>query len=246
MLFQHGRLKMEAGEYELMDAAEERMWWYRALHARIADALADVAGTVLDAGCGTGGLLANLRRRRDLSLVGLDWAEAPARRAAAKAGVPIARGTINDLPFADGSFDAVIAADVLSHRAVAPAFALAEACRVLRPGGRLVVNMPAFEWLRSAHDRRVHNARRHSAQQLRSTLSAAGFSVLRISYWNGLLLPVMAVQRKLLACGKRAGSDVTNYPPPLDAFLYAVTAFERRLPFQLPAGSSLFAVAQRP
>ena len=114
-----------------MDAAEDRMWWYRALHTRLVAALADVHGGVLDAGCGTGGLLARLRAGRpDLDLVGLDWAEAACRRAAAKSGAQIVRGSANALPFADASFDAVIAADLLCHRAVDPDRALPE----LQPG----------------------------------------------------------------------------------------------------------------
>ena len=97
------------------------------------------------------------------------------RRAAAKSGAPVARGSVNALPFADASFDAAIAADVLCHRAVEPAPALAELRRVLRPGGRLVVNMPAYAWLLSAHDRQVHNARRCTARQLAAMLREAGF-----------------------------------------------------------------------
>ena len=77
------------------------------------------------------------------------------------------RGSVNAMPFADRSFDAAIAADVLCHAAVDPATALIEIRRVLRPGGRLVVNMPAYAWLMSAHDRRVHNARRQTAGELR-------------------------------------------------------------------------------
>lgn len=77
---------MEPAEYTLMDAAEERMWWYRALHARLLDTLADIpAGPVLDAGCGTGGLLAQLRQwRPELLAVGLEWSAAAAARAAAE------------------------------------------------------------------------------------------------------------------------------------------------------------------
>ena len=159
---------MEPGEYALMDAVEDHMWWYRALHRRLLDALAGVHGTVLDAGCGTGGLLARLRAARpDLQLVGVEWADQACRRAAAKSGASLVRGTVNALPFRDACFDAAVSADVLCHRAVEPTSALAELGRVLRPGGRLVVNMPAYMWLASAHDRQVHNARRHTAGQLR-------------------------------------------------------------------------------
>ena len=77
--------------------------------------------------------------------------------------------------------------------------ALAELRRVLRPGGRLIVNMPAYAWLLSAHDRQVHNVRRCTARQLAAMLRDAGFVRVRAGYWNGLLLPLMVVQRKLLA-----------------------------------------------
>lgn len=237
---------MEPAEYVLMDAEEQRLWWYRALHTRLIATLDGVSGRVLDAGCGTGGLLAALRvRRPDLALFGAEWAAAAAVRAAAKSGAAIARGSVNALPFAAASFDAAIAADVLCHAAVQPQKALAELHRVLRPGGRLVVNMPAYAWLLSAHDHRVHNVLRQTAGQTAAMLHAAGFVRMRVRYWNGLLLPLMVAQRKLLARGD-AASDVAPIPPWLDATFHAMTELERRLPFPLPAGGSVLAVAERP
>jgi SAM-dependent methyltransferase len=222
------------------------MWWYRALHRRLLDALADVRGAVLDAGCGTGGLLARLRLERpDLRLTGLEWAEVASRRAAAKSGAPVVRGSVNTLPFADASFDAAIAADILCHRAVDPSRALAELRRVLRPAGRLIVNMPSYDWLLSGHDRLVHNARRCTVRQLAALLRQAGFAGVRAGYWNGLLLPLMVAQRKLLA-RHSAASDVASFPPWLDATLHGMTEIERRLPFGLPAGGSVLAIAERP
>jgi SAM-dependent methyltransferase len=134
---------------------------------------------------------------------------------------------------------------VLCHRAVEPERALAELGRVLRHGGRLVINMPAYMWLASAHDRQVHNARRHTARQLRSLLLAAGFHRLRVGYWNSLLLPLMIVQRKL-SLRNAGASDVASFPPRLDAMLHAMTEIEFRLPFRLPAGGSVLATAERP
>lgn len=237
---------MDPAEYALMDAAEDRMWWYRALHARLHDALDGISGRVLDAGCGTGGLLARLRADAPrLSPIGVEWSAAAARRATTKSAAPVARGSVNALPFADQSFAAAVTADVLCHAAVDPAQALAELHRVLQPGGRLVVNMPAYAWLASAHDARVHNARRQTAAQTAAMLRAAGFVRIRARYWNGLLLPLMVLQRKLLARGD-AASDVAPFPPWLDAILHGMTEFERRLPFRLPAGGSVLAIAERP
>jgi SAM-dependent methyltransferase len=237
---------MEQAEYALMDEAEDHMWWYRALHARLIAALADTSGRVLDAGCGTGGFLAALARHRpDLSRFGLEWDQAAASRARQKSATRVAGGSVNALPFADGSFDAAVSADVLCHAAVDPATALAELRRVLRPAGLLVVNMPAYQWMLSAHDRRVHNVRRLSAPATAALLRRAGFVRVEARYWNGLLLGLMITQRKILARGD-AMSDVAPFPPWLDAMLHGVTQFERRLRIPLPVGGSVLAIAEKP
>jgi hypothetical protein len=75
-------------------------------------------------------------------------------------------------------------------------------------------------------------------------LRAAGFVRVEPRYWNGLLLPLMIVQRKLLARGN-AQSDVAAFPPWLDALLHGMTQLERRLPGRLPAGGSLLATAEK-
>jgi len=220
---------MDPAEYTLMDAAEGGMWWYRSLHARLIAALADTQGSVLDAGCGTGGFLAALGRHRpDLSRCGVEWDQAAASRARQKSASAVARGSVNALPFADASFDAAVSADVLCHEAVDPAAALAELRRVLRPGGR-----------------RVHNVRRLTARATDDLLRQAGFERVRARYWNGLLLPLMITQRKILARGD-AMSDVAPFPPWLDAMLHGVTEFERRLPLPLPVGGSVLAIAEKP
>jgi hypothetical protein len=76
-------------------------------------------------------------------------------------------------------------------------------------------------------------------------LGEAGYRRVHARYWNSLLLPLMVVQRKVLARDE-AASDVAPFPPWLDATLHAMTEFERRLPFALPAGGSVLATAERP
>ena len=243
---------VEPIEYQLMDEAEDGMWWYRALHARVIGVLDPdrAGGPVLDAGCGTGGFLLRLRQARPaVGAVGVEFKPEAAARARAKAGVPVAVGSVNAVPFADAAFGSLVSLDVLCHAAAEPERALAEFRRVLRPGGQLVVNLPAFQWLFSAHDARVHNARRFTAGETRALLAGAGFAEVRARYWNSLLFPLMVVQRKLLARGEGHRSDVAPPSPWLNRSLHAVTALERGMmaagvPF--PAGGSVLATAIRP
>lgn len=244
---------VEPAEYHLMDAAEDGMWWYRALHARVLEALDTVRpgpGRLLDAGCGTGGFLARLRRERpDQPATGLEYNPKAVARARAKSGVPVVAGTVNAMPFGEASFAAVVSLDVLSHEAVDPRRALSEMQRVLRPGGALIVNLPAFEWLRSTHDLRVRNARRFTARTAAALLAEAGLVQVQPHYWNSLLLPMMVLHRKLIARGPDARSDVGHLPPWLDRGLHAVTRLERLLlssGISFPAGGSVLATALRP
>ncbi|WP_372623876.1 class I SAM-dependent methyltransferase [Falsiroseomonas sp.] len=236
-----------------MDTAEDGMWWYRAAHARVLDALRrrpGARGPLLDAGCGTGGMLRRFGAELpDSAPVGLEYVPEAARRAATKSGRPVAAGDANRLPFPDASFGAAVSIDVISHAGVEPARALAELHRVLRPGGTLVLNLPAYEWLTSAHDIRVHNARRFTRSGATRLLQAAGFAEVEGRYWNGLLLPLMVLQRKVLQRRPDAPSDVTDFPPWIDASLHAVSEVERWLGLRgvpMPGGGSILILATRP
>lgn len=244
---------MEQTEYEIMYAVEDRMWWYRGLRILAAQLLgralpqAATQGPVLDAGCGTGGMLralgASVSGRPTL---GLEYDCLAADLAAAKAGRPVAAGSVNEMPFADSTLAAYLSLDVLSHGGVQPAAALKEAHRCLKPGAIALLNLPAYGWLLSAHDRRVHNVRRFTRGQARALLAGHGFRVLRSSYWNTLLFPLMLMHR--LIERDDAQSDVRDYPPWLDRFFSAALAVERALigaGLSLPFGGSLIIVAAR-
>jgi len=247
------KTRVEPAEYALMDAAENGMWWYRAVHARVLDALRarpGAPGPVLDAGCGTGGFLKRLADRQPgRPAMGLEYDAEASRRAGAKAGFPVVVGDANTLPFAPGSFGAAVSIDVICHAGLDEANGLAELHRVLAMGGTVVANLPAYEWMRSAHDARVHTARRYTAASARRAFAAAGFIDISARYWNSLLFPLMALQRKVLARRADAPSDVTDFPPWLDHTLHAVSETERRiggLGIPMPGGGSVLVVATRP
>ncbi len=251
---------MEAREYERLAAAEERAWWFRGLHANLlgawrrrADAEAD--GTVaslrlLDAGCGTGGFLARLVPAAGGAFCcGVELDRAAATLASRKSGAAIVAGRIERLPFADGAFDAVFSADVLCHEGVEEAAALAEFRRCLRRGGVLVLNLPAYRWLHSAHDRAVANARRYGADEVRRALAAAGFAEARLMRWNAILFPLMVLRRKILPGAPGRASDVALLPAPLECLFHLAVALESALAARglaFPFGGSILATAVRP
>lgn len=244
---------MERDEYERMHAIEDRMWWYRGLRllasGLLSRALASsaAAGPVMDAGCGTGGMLRHLGEavsgRRTF---GLEFDAVAAAFAAAKSGRPVVGASVNQLPLGDGALAGYVSLDVLCHGGVEPALALKEAHRCLNAGAIAVFNLPAYGWLLSAHDRRVHNVRRFTRRQAGALLAGHGFRVLRSSYWNTLLFPLMLLHR--LFQKPDAESDVHEYPKWLDALFSAALAVERaaiRAGLGLPFGGSLIIVAVR-
>ena len=242
---------MERHEYVRLAAAEERMWWFQGLHANLLAALAEAPAPprrLLDAGCGTGGLLARLAASLpEAALAGLELDAGAVALARGKGRFLLAVGSVDLPPFAAESFDAVISADVLCHRGVDEARALAGFRRCLRPGGLLVLNLPAYRWLYSAHDAAVDNARRYARGELRRRLAEAGFARIRARYWNSILLPLMVLRRKLW---RRAGaSEVELLPAPVERAFGAVMALERRLlraGLSPPFGGSILATAVKP
>jgi len=239
---------VERSEYERLSQAEDRMWWFRGLHANLLGVLAEEGGArrrrILDAGCGTGGLLARLRGAYpDATIVGLELDADALRLARAKSGAALCRGSVDRLPFAANAFDAILSADVLCHDGVDEERALGEFRRCLAPGGLLVLNLPAYPWLHSAHDVAVANARRYAKGALRRQLAASGFGDIRLAYWNSLLFPVMLLRRLVW---RQGGSDVALLPAPIERGFAAVLAVERGLRawrWPLPFGGSILARA---
>jgi SAM-dependent methyltransferase len=246
---------MERSEYDKLDRLEDRMWWFAASHRNLLtlsrQQMSPGAGAepILDAGCGTGGFLAQLAARYpNRTLFGLDADPLACRRAAAKSARPVCVGSINALPFPGRSFAAIFSVDVLCHRAVDERCAVAQFHRCLTDNGWLVVNVPAYQWMLSRHDAAVHNVRRYTTKGLSRLLKAAGFRVVYATYWNAVLFPLMVVTRKFLSKHGGATSDVMEYPRSINTLCHAVTALETillRAGLKLPFGGSVIAIANK-
>ena len=206
---------------------------------------------ILDCGCGTGANLAMLSRHGvafgfDLSRWGLDYARDYGQRR-------IVNASITHIPFGESTFDLVTAFDVLySLSEDAEAQAAAEMHRVLRPGGRIIVNVAALSILRGNHSIFGSEVRRSTRRRLRRVLTRAGFEVERLTYTNASLFPLMLAVRTVqrmtgLATPEEAGTDVVMPPAPINAALAALVKLEGRMlrVTDMPIGSSLLAVGKK-
>ena len=202
---------------------------------------------ILDVGCGTGATLEGLSRFG--RVVGMDssrYALQCCRRRGQHALVQ-ARGEA--LPIASASADAVTALDLLEH-IPDDAAAVREFSRVLRPGGVLIVTVPACPFLWSEHDEALDHLRRYRAARLRRIIAESGLIIERLSPLITFLLLPIAVLRVLQRLRPRKSGPQTALiipPRPVNSLLTKLLLLENRwlLRFNLPAGVSLLAVARK-
>lgn len=237
-----------------MRAVEDDLWWYQALRAHVLHSILPALPNfeLLDAGCGTGGMLARIRQHfPQARLTGIDLSESALELTRQRqTGAELIRASTNALPFAEATFGIVLSLDVLAFRDVDEAGALRELHRVLRPGGSMIVNLPAFDFLRGSHDAAVNQDRRYTRPRLAALLQDAGFVTGRLSYWNMSLLPAIAAVRwasRARAEQHDVRSDLAPLPGPLNSLLRSLASFEFAVSrhLALPFGTSLFAVAHK-
>ena len=241
---------MNREEFEKTYRTEKSFWWFvakRSLAVRwVARCLAAGPGRILDLGCGAG---ASLEAFAGLGeAYGLDSERAALECASRRQAFGLAAGQAGRIPFAADAFAVVTALDLIEHleddRQV-----LAEAFRVLQPGGWLLVTVPAYPWLWSAHDLVLKHRRRYRKAELGQKLLAAGFRLARLVHFFGLFFPLMLPVR---IGQKRWGSpeETISYEPwpPLNRLLLALARAEVRLldHLALPFGTTLVGLAQKP
>lgn len=246
---------MLPNEYQIMFEVENKHWWYSALRFWILTVLRSYIprkSFILDAGCGTGANL-NLLESLDYRTVGLDLSFEGLQLASSRKNIKgrLCRASVDKLPFLSNSFDGVINIDVLYLLNDTQEIAsLSEFKRVLRPGGFLILNLPAYEWLRGEHDQAVSTKRRYTAASLEMKLLAAEFQLVRLEYRYMIFLPLVVVFRRLLRRGKmdqsKAKSDLTISPGPLNNLLTFLARMEEYLgrAMRRPFGTSVCAVAR--
>ena len=204
---------------------------------------------ILDCGCGTGNNLAMLRRYGRACGIDITWSGlAYARR---RGEVRVARASATQLPFPAGSFDLVTSFDVLyAFNDEMERDALNEMYRVLRPGGQTIINVAALKILTGNHSVLGGEVRRYHRAELRDHLVRAGFTVLRITYTNFTLLPIVAGVRfaQRLAGHQESTAEMTVPSLPVNTALSGLLALEAAAlkVVNMPLGSSLLVLAEKP
>jgi ubiquinone/menaquinone biosynthesis C-methylase UbiE len=264
---------MNPQEYARMHALETQYWWFAgrraiiaslldSLHHRSRQNLPDAGIRLLDIGCGTGANLPLLRSfvgasgnvtAMDFSPLALQFARDQLPGDTTR-NLSLLRGDAQCLPFGDDSFDVATMLDVLEHLSD-DCRALTEVRRVLRPGGALVMSVPAYQKLWSAHDEALHHFRRYEYRGLWRVLHQAGFAVPLLSFAMSLMPPIAWLWRRFVLPFKprrprdarrhSEGAILPAVPPVLNRALISYLEVEGKLVARRPLrfGTSLVAVA---
>jgi SAM-dependent methyltransferase len=243
---------MDTGEFQTMIDVDDRHWWYRGRRRIVMGAIERLApppgARILDAGCGSGRMLDELARWGEIS--GLDAEPAGVAAANARGHADVRLGSVEELPWPDGTFDLVTCLDVIEHTPD-DRCTLAELRRVTRAGGHLLVTVPAYPRLWSQHDVACRHYRRYTRASLGAAFSAAGWLALTQTSFNAILLAPIALVRwgGRLRPGARARSDLKLTPGAFSGVLelpLRVEAALLRRGMRLPAGVSILAVLRNP
>jgi SAM-dependent methyltransferase len=248
---------MEAYEYATLYEYETFYWWYRGLHSILLEQLLALnlppSARVLDAGCGSGQNLWNLQRRTPYEAFGFDFSAHASKYWKVRDVHRAALASINDIPFPEASFDAVMSVDVLESDAVDEAAACGELWRVTRAGGFVILVVPAYKWLLTEeHHRAVHASRRYTRRDAVGLLKRFPAEIVRCTHLFAILFPAIAAYRLALRQRPKGSaephSELQRFPAPVNALFTQMMELERRVVrhIDLPVGSSILLIARKP
>ena len=243
---------MDIAAYAIEAEVEEKHWWFvgrrRLFTAVLSELRVPITAEILDIGTGTG---ANLRLLKNLGFQkvrGLDNSETAIAFCAAKHLGAVELGDICALPLPSANIDLVFATDIIEH-VDDDDRALAEICRVLRPGGFALITVPAFPSLWGLQDRRSFHKRRYRMAQLVERILASGLTIERRFYFNYLLfVPIWLARRVMDLLGINLASENQVNTRMINNILQAVFSFDVRTAPHIrpPFGASILVAASKP
>jgi SAM-dependent methyltransferase len=159
-------------------------------------------------------------------------------------------GSAMALPFLDEAFDVVCAFDVVEH-CEDDALAVGELARVLAPGGRMLLSVPAYQWAWSDHDVQAGHHRRYTRRRLSGLVEGTGMTILRSTYAFGSVFPLFVAERarrRLRSPADGSDSRLPAVSPRADKVLMGLSGLDGRIlrRTNLPFGSSIFLAAVKP
>jgi SAM-dependent methyltransferase len=249
---------MDPRIYKQLAEIEQTHWWFRGRRRILTAVLARCAvraSSILDVGCGAG---TNLDLLRDLHpgsrMVGIDIEYGPLSHYRAAHAAALAQADVRRLPFEARAFDLVTALDAIEH-VEDDLSVLRELHRVCRPGGHVLLTVPAFPFLWGNVDDLGHHHRRYRKRELLERVVGAGFAIRFVRFFNYLLFPPIAAVRVLArlapplnsesAATVRSDFDLVKTGP-LNRLLAGIFSLEARtLALRVPVGVSLVCVASR-
>jgi 2-polyprenyl-3-methyl-5-hydroxy-6-metoxy-1,4-benzoquinol methylase len=245
---------MEQTIYLKMNRLEHEHWWFVSRRSIIEMVLRSQVKTIgphskiLDAGCGTGGNL-DLLSSLGCDVTGLEMEPDAAEIARSKSGKAVYIGSLPDqIPFADESFDLIVLLDVLEH-IEDDIGTLASLTAKLKPGGNLLITVPAFSFLWSSHDEAHHHKRRYRLNELVGKMQHCNLQPKYASYFNTWLFPMIALVRIFQnIVGSNQKTDDLSLPSPfLNKMLRGVMSSEKHIlkRGKLPFGVSIMAIGQK-
>ncbi len=238
---------MDRDVYDRMAQHDATHWWYVARRRILADLMERVirtapAARILEVGCGTGHNFDMLGRFGTVEAIEIDdgaraLAEQRLGRTIMTAPLPALDGV------ADGTYDVIALLDVLEHISD-DVTSLQSLKRKLKPGGKILLTVPANPWMWSAHDLAHHHHRRYTQKSLNGVIARAGLKVDLMSHFNSLLFPVAAAARMIGKLVGKTTSDDQMPAAPVNALLTGIFGLERALigRVPLPAGVSIVAI----
>jgi ubiquinone/menaquinone biosynthesis C-methylase UbiE len=241
---------MNSEEYERMYRLEDSYWWFVGRHHLVQTFLRKTYPhrrdlTILDIGCGTGAMSKKLAEWG--TVVSADFSPLALSFSRRRHLTRLCAADAMRLPFRDASFDLVIALDILEHLPDDQA-ALNEFHRILKPGGRVIATVPAYQSLWSGHDVALMHFRRYLAGEVRDRFVAAKLTINTLSYAMTLLFPVVWLVRRMTARkNEEPKASLVQVPGFLNRLLVGLVAGENALVkhVRLPFGVTVFCMAER-